>query len=32
MRLLDRVWSGELGRPTDDAAPGSVTGMRVSWL
>ncbi|MFD7019547.1 hypothetical protein [Streptomyces sp. NPDC059928] len=31
-RLLDRVWSGELGRPTDDPAPGSVTGMRVSWL
>ncbi|WP_345261879.1 hypothetical protein [Streptomyces hundungensis] len=32
-RLLDRVWSGELGRPTEDtAASGAVTSMRVSWL
>ncbi|MFE3688533.1 hypothetical protein ACFXPM_35605 [Streptomyces sp. NPDC059095] len=32
-RLLDRVWSGELGRPTENtAASGVVTSMRVSWL
>ncbi|MFF3159099.1 hypothetical protein [Streptomyces sp. NPDC057910] len=32
-RLLERVWSGELGRPTETAqAPGAPTSMRVSWL
>ncbi|WP_369382575.1 hypothetical protein [Streptomyces sp. cg36] len=30
-RLLDRVWSGELGRPPGDAGP-QATSMRVSWL
>ncbi|PSJ26064.1 hypothetical protein B7P34_24770 [Streptosporangium nondiastaticum] len=29
-RLLERVWAGELGRPTDGSGP--VTSARVSWL
>ncbi|GAA0587250.1 hypothetical protein [Streptomyces crystallinus] len=30
-RLLERVWSGELGRPPAQAGPDA-TGVRVSWL
>ncbi|OAR25718.1 hypothetical protein A8W25_09185 [Streptomyces sp. ERV7] len=30
-RLLERVWSGELARPTGDTPP-ETTSMRVSWL
>ncbi|MFI6684230.1 hypothetical protein [Streptomyces sp. NPDC050485] len=31
-RLLERVWSGELGRPTGNTGSGAVTSMRESWL
>ncbi|MGW2813922.1 hypothetical protein [Streptomyces sp. NPDC001415] len=30
--LLERVWSGELGRPPEDTVSGAATSMRVSWL
>ncbi|MFH8561436.1 hypothetical protein [Streptomyces sp. NPDC017988] len=31
-RMLERVWTGELGQPKDDMDSGTVTSMRASWL
>ncbi|WP_030776043.1 hypothetical protein [Streptomyces sp. NRRL S-920] len=31
-RMLERVWAGELGRPTSDVDAGAVTSMRAGWL
>ncbi|MEU5582195.1 hypothetical protein ABZ791_23450 [Streptomyces huasconensis] len=31
-RVLERVWAGELARPTTDVDAGAVTSMRASWL
>ncbi|GGU51876.1 hypothetical protein GCM10010289_85290 [Streptomyces violascens] len=31
-RLLQRVWSGELARPTEGTGPEAATSARVSWL
>ncbi|MBM7168231.1 hypothetical protein JQK87_07370 [Streptomyces sp. G44] len=31
-RVLERVWAGELGRPTTEADADGVTSVRASWL